>query len=95
MTSFLFSLLLNLIFHAELLVLAILAWLAHLYLGLPGAIAWVLLGLWVLIALLITLGLGVLSRGTPPPPYQKNVNPYSKKTKDFTQQDKKQTDENP
>ncbi|MBQ1947078.1 MAG: hypothetical protein II359_00500 [Clostridia bacterium] len=89
MTSFLFSLLLNLIFHAELLVLAVLAWLAHLYLGLPGAIAWVLLGLWVLIALLITLGLGVLSRGTPPPPYQKNVNPYSKKTKDYTQQDKK------
>ena len=89
MTSFLFSLLLNLIFHAELLVLAVLAWLAHLYLGFPGAIAWVLLGLWVLIALLITLGLGVLSRGTPPPPYQKNVNPYSKKTKDYTQQDKK------
>ena len=89
MTSFLFSLLLNLIFHVELLVLAVLAWLAHLHLGLPGAVAWVLLGLWVLIALLITLGLGVLSRGTPPPPYQKNVNPYSKKTKDYTQQDKK------
>ena len=36
-----------------------------------------------LIALLVTLGLGVLSKGTPPPPYQRNVNPYSKTTKDF------------
>ena len=84
MKGFLLSFLFNLIFNAELLVLAVIAFLLHIFLNLPMAIAYVLLGLWIGIALLITLGLGVLSRGTPPPPYQKNVNPYSKKTKDYT-----------
>ena len=76
--------LLNLIFNAELLVLAVIAFLLHIFLNFPIAIAYVLLGLWIFLALLITAGLGVLSRGTPPPPFQKNVNPYSKTTKDFT-----------
>ena len=84
MKGFLLSFLFNLIFNAELLVLAVIAFLLHIFFGLPIAIGYVLLGLWILIALLITSGLGVLSKGTPPPPFQKNVNPYSKTTKDFT-----------
>ena len=84
MKGFLLSFLFNLIFNAELLVLAVIAFLLHIFLNLPMAIAYVLLGLWILWALLITAGLGVLSKGTPPPPFQKNVNPYSKTTKDFT-----------
>jgi hypothetical protein len=91
MKGFLLSFLFNLIFNAELLVLAVIAFLLHIFLNFPMIIVYVLLGLWVLWALLITLGLGVISRGTPPPPYQKNVNPYSKKTKDFTEiSDKKE-----
>ena len=84
MKGFLLSFLFNLIFNAELLVLAVIAFLLHIFLNLPMAIAYVLLGLWILWALLITVGLGVLSKGTPPPSFQKNVNPYSKTTKDFT-----------
>lgn len=83
MKGFLLSFLFNLIFSTELLVLAVIAFLLHIFLDLPVMIAYVLLGLWFLIALLVTLGLGVLSKGTPPPPYQRNVNPYSKTTKDF------------
>ena len=79
MKNFLLSLLFNLIFSAELLVLAVIAFLLHIFLNFPIVIVYVFLGLWILWALLITAGLGVLSRGTPPPPYQKNVNPYSKK----------------
>ena len=84
MKGFLLSLLFNLIFNAELLVLAVIAFLLHIFLNSPIAIVYVLLGLWILWALLITAGLGVLSKGTPPPPFQKNVNPYSKKTTDYT-----------
>ena len=84
MKGFLLSFLFNLIFNAELLVLAVIALLLHIFLNLPIAITYVLLGLWILWALLITAGLGVLLKGTPPPPFQKNVNPYSKTTKDFT-----------
>lgn len=91
MTGFLLSFLFNLIFNAELLVLAVIAFLLHIFLNFPIAIAYVLLGLWILWALLITAGLGVLSKGTPPPPYQKNVNPYSKKTLDYI---KKNDDDN-
>ena len=91
MKGFLLSFLFNLIFNAELLVLAVIALLLHIFLNFPIAIAYVLLGLWILWALLITLGLGVLSKGTPPPPYQKNVNPYSKKTSEYL---KKNDDEN-
>ena len=83
MKGFLLSFLFNLIFSTELLVLAVIAFLLHIFLDLPVMIAYVLLGLWFLIALLVTLGLGVLSKGTPPPPYQRNVNPYSKTTKDL------------
>ena len=91
MKGFLLSFLFNLIFNAELFVLAVIAFLLHIFLNLPMAIAYVLLGLWILWALLITAGLGVLSRGTPPPPFQKNVNPYSKKTSDYL---KKNNDDN-
>ena len=84
MKGFLLSFLFNLIFNAELLVLAVIAFLLHIFLNFPIAIAYVLLGLWILWALLITAGLGVLSSGTPPPKKKKNVNPYSKTTKDFT-----------
>lgn len=83
MKGFLLSFLINLIFNAELLVLAVIALLLHIFLNFPIVIVYVLLGLWGLLALLITSGLGVLSRGTPPPPYQKNVNPYSKKTSEY------------
>ena len=83
MKGFLLSFLFNLIFNAELLVLAVIAFLLHIFLNFPIAIAYVLLGLWILWALLITAGLGVLSKDTPPPSFQKNVNPYSKTTKDF------------
>ena len=83
MKGFLISFFFNLIFRLELLALAIIALLLSVYFHLPIAFFYVLLGLWILWALLITLGLGVLSRGTPPPPFQKNVNPYSKTTKDF------------
>ena len=91
MKGFLLSFLFNLIFNTELLVLAVIALLLHIFLNFPIVIVYVLLGLWVLLALLITSGLGVLSRGTPPPPYQKNVNPYSKKTSDYL---KKNNDDN-
>ena len=84
MKGFLLSFLINLIFNAELLVLAVIALLLHIFLNFPIVIVYVLLGLWILLALLITSGLGVLSKGTPPPPYQRNVNPYSKNTKDYT-----------
>ena len=93
MKGFLLSFLFNLIFSTELLVLAVIAFLLHIFLDLPVMIAYVLLGLWFLIALLVTLGLGVLSKGTPPPPYQKNVNPYSKSTKDFLNKFKNSDDE--
>ena len=83
MKGFLLSFLFNLIFNAELLVLAVIAFLLHIFLDCPIVIVYVFLGLWILWALLITAGLGVLSRGTPPPTYQKNVNPYSKKTSDY------------
>ena len=84
MKGFLISFFFNLIFRLELLALAIIALLLSVYFHLPIAFFYVLLGLWIGIALLITAGLGVLSKGTPPPPFQKNVNPYSKTTKDFT-----------
>lgn len=93
MKGFFLSFLFNLIFSTELLVLAVIAFLLHIFLDLPVMIAYVLLGLWLLIALLVTLGLGVLSKGTPPPPYQKNVNPYSKSTKDFLNKFKNSDDE--
>jgi len=92
MKGFLLSFLFNLIFNAELLVLAVIAFLLHIFLGLPIVIGYVLLGLWILWALLITAGLGVLSSGTPPPPYQKNVNPYSKKTTDYTKKSENKRD---
>jgi len=82
--GFLISFFFNLIFRLELLTLAIIALLLSVYFHLPIAFFYVLLGLWIGIALLITLGLGVLTKGTPRSPYQKNVNPYSKKTKDYT-----------
>ena len=79
MKGFLLSFLFNLIFNAELLVLAVIAFLLHIFFGLPIAIGYVLLGLWILWALLITAGLGVLSKGTPPPPFQKKCEPLFKK----------------
>ena len=84
MKGFLISFLFNLIFRTELLVASIIALLLSVYFHLPIAFFYVLLGLWIGIALLITLGLGVLTKGTASPKYQKNINPYSKKTKDFT-----------
>lgn len=83
MSGFLLSFLINLIFRYELLASAVIAFLLHIFVGLPMIFVYVLLGLWVLIALLITLGLGVLSKGTPTRSYQKNVNQYSKKTSDY------------
>ena len=83
MKGFLLSFLFNLLFSAELLVLAVIAFLLRMFFDFPVTIAYVLLGLWVLIAFFVTLGLGVLSRGTPSAPFQKNVNPYSKSTDDF------------
>ena len=83
MKGFLISFFFNLIFRLELLALAIIALLLSVYFHLPIAFFYVLLGLWIGIALLITLGLGVLTKGTPRLPYQKNVNPYSKKTSDY------------
>lgn len=87
MKGFLLSFVFNLIFSTELLVLGIIAFLLHIFLDFPITIAYVLWGLWIGIALLITLGLGVLTKGTPRPPYQKNVNPYSKKTKDYIEKE--------
>jgi ABC-type transport system involved in multi-copper enzyme maturation permease subunit len=81
--GFLISFFFNLIFRLELLALAIIALLLSVYFHLPIAFFYVLLGLWIGIALLITLGLGVLTKGTPRSPSQKNVNPYSKKTSDY------------
>ena len=85
MKGFLLSFLCNLIFSTELVVLAVIAFLLHMFLDFPIAIAYVFLGLWIVIALFVTAGLGVLSKSTPPAPYQKNVNPYSKTTKDFVE----------
>ena len=85
MKGFLLSFLFNLIFHAEWLVLAIIALLLHIFLGFPMVIVYILSGLWILLSLLITLGLGILSKDIPSSPFQKNVNPYSKTTKDYTE----------
>ena len=79
MKGFLISFFFNLIFRLELLALAIIALLLSVYFHLPIAFFYVLLG----------LGLGVLTKGTPRSPYQKNVNPYSNSTKDL----KKDTDD--
>ena len=87
MMDFLISFLLNLIFRIEMVVTAVIALLLHIYFGLPIAFFYVILGLWIVIALVITLGLGVLTKGTPRQPYQKNVNPYSKKTKDYIEKE--------
>ena len=87
MKGFLISFFFNLIFRLELLALAIIALLLSIYFHLPIAFFYVLLGLWIGIALLITLGLGVLTKGTPRQPYQKNVNPYSKKTNDYIEKE--------
>lgn len=83
MKDFLISFFFNLIFRLDLLVIAIIALLLNIFFHLPIAFFYVLLGLWIGVAALITLGLGVLTKGTPRPPNQKNINPYSKKTKDF------------
>lgn len=91
MGGFWLSFIINLIFRIELLVLTVFAWLAHVYLNFPVLIVYVCLGLWIFISLFITLGLGVVTRGAPAPPYQKNVNPYSKKTLDYI---KKNDDDN-
>ena len=87
MKVFLISFFFNLIFRLELMVAAVIALLLNIYFHLPIAFFYVLLGLWIGIALLITLGLGVLTKGTPRQPYQKNVNPYSKKTKDYIEKE--------
>ena len=82
--DFLISFLFNLIFRIEMVVAAVIALLLNIYFGLPIAFFYVILGLWIVIALVITIGLGVLTKGTKGPPNQKNVNPYSKKTEDYT-----------
>ena len=84
MMDFLISFLFNLIFRIEMVVAAVIALLLHIYFGLPIAFFYVILGLWIVIALVITIGLGALTKNTPKTPKQKNVNPYSKKTKDYT-----------
>lgn len=85
MKAFLISFGFNLIFRYELLVLAVLSWLGNRFLMLPMLITYIILGLWISVSLVITVGLGVLSKGTPSPSFQKNVNPYSKTTKDYTE----------
>ena len=87
MKGFLIAFFFNLIFRLELLVAAIIALLLGVYFHLPLAFFYVLLGLWIGIALLITLGLGALTKGTPRQPHQKNVNPYSKKTEDYVEKE--------
>ena len=84
MKGFLISFFFNLIFRLELLTLAIIALLLSVYFHLPIAFFYVLLGLWIGIALLITLGRGLLTKGRRRKKKKKNVNPYSKKTKDYT-----------
>lgn len=83
MKGFWISFFCNLIFHSELLIAAIVALLLYVCFHISIVFFYILLGLWVLVSLLITLGLGVLSKSTPPQTFQKNINPYSKKTKDF------------
>ena len=92
MDGFILSFFINLLYRFELLVLAVIAFLLHVFFDFPIVIAYVLLGMWILSALIITLGLGVLTRNTPPQKYQKNVNPYSKKTEDFMEKDESNTD---
>lgn len=92
MDGFILSFFINLLCRLELLVLAVIAFLLHVFFDFPIVIAYVLLGMWILSALIITLGLGVLTRNTPPPKYQKNVNPYSKKTEDFMAKDESNND---
>ena len=87
MKGFWISFFINLIFRFELLALAVVALLLNIYFHLPIAFFYVLLGLWIGIALLITSGLGVLTKGTSRPAYQKNINPYSRSTKDFIKKD--------
>ena len=83
MRDFLLSLVANLIFGYKILVLALTALLLHIFLELTIAVFLTLLGIWFLLALLITLGLKILTKDTPAPPKQENINPYSKSSKDF------------
>ncbi len=79
----LLSFILNLIFNAEIFALAIIALILNLCVGLTIWVFVLLLALWIVIALLITLGLGFVTKNTPKTPEKKNVNPYSKSTKEY------------
>lgn len=70
---------------------AVIALVLHFVIGVPIVVFWALLGLWILINVLETAGLGLISRiPTKPQAPQKNVNPYTKSNKDFPPLKKKE-----
>ncbi|MBE6913085.1 MAG: hypothetical protein E7473_11240 [Ruminococcaceae bacterium] len=83
MKNFLLTFLLNLIFSAELLISVAIAYLLHIFFSLTVVVTYVLLGLWVGLALLVTAGFGISCNETYPTRHMKNVNPYSKRTQDY------------
>ena len=82
--GFILCLLLNMVFRFEWCVAAIVYYCLHLWLHFPLFPTFVLLGIWVLYALVITVVFSLANRAADTPtPYPENKNPYSKSTDDY------------
>ena len=53
--SFLRAVLLNMLFQAEWLLFALIALALHAWLGVPGILVWILMGIWVIWSVIVTL----------------------------------------
>ena len=82
--GYFFCFLWNLIFNLEWVLLALVLYLLHFWTGIPAWVSLIGLGIWVLVALCLTL---LVVWGTAcsnePAPIRENKNPYSAKTTDF------------
>lgn len=82
--GFLLCLLLNMVLRFEWCAAAIVCWCLHLWLRFPLFPTFVLLGIWVLYALVVTVVFSFANRcGNEPAAQTENKNPYSKKTQDI------------
>ena len=76
--------LLNLCFNLEWVLVALILYLLHFWTGIPAWLSLLGLGVWLLVALLLTcLVAWGASCSDEPAPVQENKNPYSAKTADF------------
>lgn len=77
--------LVNLVFRAEWLILAVIALIFNISFGFPSiGVFWILTGLWIVISLFLTLIFSYTSEvGDKKEPSKENRNPYSKKTEDY------------